>query len=175
MKKPYLSFFLIPLILFSACSSLSPDPEFTPTTAREIYTLRWKVLPDDGGQVLPKESDYTAGSKVVLNAIAARGYGFEAWSGDVSGTGSSIEITMDSDKLVIANFSALSTATPRPTSTPRPSPTATPEPCRRPADVSPDDAGQLLEVCGEVTNWGTVPCPECARGDILSLNWIIPS
>jgi hypothetical protein len=30
--------------------------------------------------------------------------------------------------------------------------------------VTADDVGELIEVCGKVTNFGTVACPECARG-----------
>jgi len=55
---------------------------------------------------------------------------------------------MDSDMVIIANFSQLPTATPLPT------PTATPIPCYKPGEITADHKGQLIEVCGEVTNWG---------------------
>ena len=45
-------------------------------------------------------------------------------------------------------------------------PPATPAsyPCIAPAEVSLEDVGNIIEVCGKVTKWGNVPCPECALG-----------
>lgn len=36
--------------------------------------------------------------------------------------------------------------------------------CMTPGSVSEQDADNLIEVCGEITNWGNVPCPNCALG-----------
>lgn len=183
MKASHFSFCLVALILLSACSGTSTEAPAAPTEAQEMFSLRWKAVPENAGRVVPDEGEYPAGKKVILNAIAVEGYDFENWSGDLSGTGRSMEITMDSDKLVIANFSEPSTPTPEPSATPRPTPTATPDPCRKPADVTAADTGQQIEVCGEVTNWGAVPCPQCALGGysflkldgaflIISYDWV---
>ena len=183
MKGYLLSLCAVALILLAACSGTSTEVPIAPTETREIFSLRWKVEPEDAGRVAPDGGEYPAGKKVILNALAKEGYVFESWSGDLSGTERSVEITMDSDKLVIANFSEPATATPEPSATPRPTPTATPDPCRKPADVTAADTGQLIEVCGEVTNWGVVPCPECALGGysflkldgaflIISYDWV---
>ena len=55
--------------------------------------------------------------------------------------------------------------------------------CINPGSISKDDAGKLIEVCGEITNWGDVPCPNCVNGGysyltldhsftILSYEWV---
>ncbi len=49
---------------------------------------------------------YTAGSTVQLTANANTGYHFTGWSGDASGAGNPITITMSGNKNVTANFAA---------------------------------------------------------------------
>jgi len=55
--------------------------------------------------------------------------------------------------------------------------------CLSPSSISVDDSGKLKEVCGEITNWGDVPCPNCALGGysyltldnsftIISYEWV---
>jgi beta-lactamase superfamily II metal-dependent hydrolase len=48
--------------------------------------------------------EYGSGSQVTITASPASGWEFDHWSGDVSGTSSTIVITMDSDKDVTAYF-----------------------------------------------------------------------
>jgi hypothetical protein len=38
------------------------------------------------------------------------------------------------------------------------------ESCRPSSTITEEDVGKLIEVCGKVTNWGDVPCPDCAYG-----------
>jgi len=56
-------------------------------------------------------------------------------------------------------------------------------PCMTPGSVSKKDAGNLIDICGEITNWGDVPCPNCALGGysyltldrsftIISYDWV---
>ncbi len=71
------------------------------------YRLTTSVSPSGGGSVSPSNGTYESGSVVTLRATASSGYEFEHWSGDVSGTSPSIEITMNSDKSVVANFSKI--------------------------------------------------------------------
>lgn len=57
----------------------------------------------------PNQSTYTEGSTVSLTATPNSGYEFSSWSGAVSGSQNPISITMNSNKTVSANFSAIQT------------------------------------------------------------------
>jgi hypothetical protein len=78
----------------------------------------------------------------------------------------------------------LRTVTPRPTATPRPRATFTPQPppCLDPSQVSLEDVGKTVVVCGLVVEEGELPCPSCAYGaysymvlkggfNIISYHW----
>jgi parallel beta-helix repeat protein len=62
-----------------------------------------------GGTTYPSTGVYShpEGTEVQVEAIPDSGYEFSSWSGDASGTTNPITITMDSDKSVIASFSAV--------------------------------------------------------------------
>ena len=62
-----------------------------------------------GGTTDPEPGTYTydSGTEVIIEAIPEIGYRFSGWSGDASGTTNPITITMDSDKSIKANFSAI--------------------------------------------------------------------
>jgi hypothetical protein len=167
--------------LLSACGESETRsislPTITTEPTQETFNLEIKVIPQEGGQILPGDGSYAENTEVILNAIPNKGFVLVEWSGDGSGLENTIQITMDNNKLVIANFSQLAT------STPQPPPTITPIPCRNPVDVIPEDAGQLIEVCGQVSNWGTVSCPDCPLGSysflkldgeflIISYEWV---
>lgn len=68
------------------------------------YTLSVSVSPSGAGSVSPPGDKYKSGCPVTLTASPASGYIFDRWSGDASGTSSSVTVTMDSDKSVTANF-----------------------------------------------------------------------
>ena len=72
--------------------------------ATRMYTLSVSVSPTGTGSVSPLDGEYKSGVQVTLTASPASGYLFDHWSGDASGTTSAINITMDSDKSVIAHF-----------------------------------------------------------------------
>ncbi len=55
----------------------------------------------------PDKDLYNSGDIVSLTAVPLSGYVFNSWAGDISGSSSSITITMNSNKNVIANFSAV--------------------------------------------------------------------
>jgi len=55
----------------------------------------------------PDTHNYEYGEEVTVTAIPNSGYEFSGWSGDASGTTNPITITMDSDKSITANFSAI--------------------------------------------------------------------
>lgn len=72
-------------------------------TAR--YTLTTQVSPIGSGTVAPASGTYDGGTKVTLTATPAQGYVFEGWEGDdIISTSSSLTLTMDSSKEVIAYF-----------------------------------------------------------------------
>ncbi len=53
------------------------------------------------------DSTYKAGSKITLTAVPEDGYKFLKWEGDVKGANPIITVTMDSDKNIIATFTAI--------------------------------------------------------------------
>ena len=66
--------------------------------------LDTSVSPVGAGTVFPSEGTYKEGSTVTLNAAPSGEYLFDRWSGDASGTSSSIDIQVDGNKNVVANF-----------------------------------------------------------------------
>ncbi|AUC14555.1 hypothetical protein BTO06_05070 [Tenacibaculum sp. SZ-18] len=50
-------------------------------------------------------NEFNAGTEVTLLAIPNTGYIFDSWSGDITGATNPVNITMDADKTVTANFS----------------------------------------------------------------------
>jgi uncharacterized repeat protein (TIGR02543 family) len=78
---------------------------FTPIV--QTYTLTTSVNPSGAGSVSPSGGEFDAGTQVSLSATANSGYVFDYWSGDSTATGPNIQITMDSDMNLIANFAAV--------------------------------------------------------------------
>jgi len=76
------------------------------------YILTTTVSPSGGGtvSVSPNQEKYTAGANVTVTANPAKGYIFTNWTGDVLSTKNTIDITLDNDKMLTANF----TVTPPP-------------------------------------------------------------
>jgi uncharacterized repeat protein (TIGR02543 family) len=82
------------------------------TPAGPTHQLTTAVDPVGSGTTNPAVGDhtYTEGSAVDVTATAATGYVFDHWSGACSGNGA-CSITMDADKTVTANFTAITTYT----------------------------------------------------------------
>jgi hypothetical protein len=80
-------------------------------TQLPTYTLTVTNVPAAGGTVTksPDATSYPQGSKVTLTATPAYGYVFSSWSGDVTGTTNPVTVTMDGNKAVTANYTALPT------------------------------------------------------------------
>lgn len=94
---------LMSLLLYS-CSSKKKSS--TGTTGTQTYTLSVVINPTGAGTVTmnPSGGTYNAGTVVTLTATANSGYVFSGWAGDLSGTSNPATITMDANKVVIANF-----------------------------------------------------------------------
>lgn len=80
---------------------------FSQTTQTQ-YTLT--VTTSGNGSVSPAGGTYDAGTTVTLSATPASGWTFSGWSGDVSGTANTIQVTMNANKTVRATFTESSTA-----------------------------------------------------------------
>jgi len=93
-------------VVMDSDKSLTANFKLQDTTV--YYTLSVNVSPQGGGevQVSPSSADgrYVAGTQVTLTAVANSGYEFSHWSGDASGTVNQINVVMDSDKSITANF-----------------------------------------------------------------------
>jgi hypothetical protein len=78
-----------------------------------IYTLTVTCEPSEGGSVAISPSmegnQYEEGTSIELTATPSEDYAFDSWSGDLSGSDNPTNITMDSDKSVVANFVWLKT------------------------------------------------------------------
>jgi len=77
------------------------------------YTLTIDIDPDGAGYLYvdppgdyfeDDEIGYEEGTTVTITAHAYDGYIFDHWSGDASGSSSTIQITMDEDKEITAHF-----------------------------------------------------------------------
>lgn len=70
------------------------------------YTLTTNSTPSAGGTITrnPSGTSYSAGTVVTLTATSAAGYTFTGWSGAVTSTATSVNVTMDANKTVTANF-----------------------------------------------------------------------
>jgi arabinogalactan endo-1,4-beta-galactosidase len=90
--------FYIPLnskgeVFLSAWSSCDTIPK---------YTLSTHITGE--GSVSPPAGTYALNTDVTLTATPAPGWNFTEWSGDLSGTGNPMIITMDLDKDITAKF-----------------------------------------------------------------------
>ncbi len=68
------------------------------------YTLTTSVNGNGTITRLPNQSTYTYGQSVQLTAVAAAGWTFNHWSGNVTGTTNPVNITINGNKAVTAHF-----------------------------------------------------------------------
>jgi uncharacterized repeat protein (TIGR02543 family) len=70
------------------------------------YTLTTNALPAGTGTVSrnPNLSLYPIGTQVTLIATPSAGYAFGSWSGDATGINNPLQLTMDANKNITANF-----------------------------------------------------------------------
>ncbi|MCF6268520.1 MAG: discoidin domain-containing protein [Melioribacteraceae bacterium] len=57
------------------------------------------------GSITPPGGSYIEGVTISVSAVAAEGWQFDGWSGDITGTENPIEILMDGEKNITATFS----------------------------------------------------------------------
>ncbi|HMP20198.1 MAG TPA: right-handed parallel beta-helix repeat-containing protein [Ferruginibacter sp.] len=78
----------------------------TQPAATTTYTLTTSATPSAGGSISrsPNATSYAAGTVVTLTATPAAGYIFTGWSGAVTGTATSVTVTMSANRSVTANF-----------------------------------------------------------------------
>jgi uncharacterized repeat protein (TIGR02543 family) len=72
------------------------------------YTLTTFVNPPGTGTVAPSGGQFESGVQVIITAIPASGYTFYCWTGNASDTSPTINITMNQDYSITANFVAAS-------------------------------------------------------------------
>jgi len=89
------------------------DKNYTANWTVNTYTLTTTENPSGSGTFSrsQNQTSYDCGTNVQVTATANTGYVFNGWSGDASGTASSMTITMDKNKAVTANFVAVYTLT----------------------------------------------------------------
>jgi hypothetical protein len=68
------------------------------------YTLSISSNPAEGGSISPSGGSYVDKTEVTLTATPAVGYRFDHWGGNASGVSTTFQITMNSQKTVIAYF-----------------------------------------------------------------------
>lgn len=84
-------------------SNMTVTATFTPVFPQQ-YTLTINVIGAGDVQLDPPGGVYDPNTVVTLTAIAAAGYEFDSWEGDLSGSTNPETITMNSDKNVVARF-----------------------------------------------------------------------
>ena len=89
-----------------AIITMDKDKEITATFIQSEYTLTINASPATGGIVIksPDRAFYHYGDTVHLTAYSGSGYTFDSWTGDASGTSTTVNITINSNKSIIALF-----------------------------------------------------------------------
>lgn len=96
------------IVTITANSQTTASATYT-TIAPSTYTLTLNYNNTHGGaSASPSASGniYTAGAIVQLYASASSGYHFTGWGGDLSGTNNPVNITMNGNKNITANFAS---------------------------------------------------------------------
>jgi uncharacterized repeat protein (TIGR02543 family) len=84
--------------------TMDGDKTVTANFARSSYTLTINIIGSGSVTKDPDQSEYKPGTNVDITAVAADGWSFTGWSGNVSGMDNPLTITMDEDKTVTATF-----------------------------------------------------------------------
>ena len=86
--------------------ALTSDLSLVANFVLRLHSVTVLAQPTGGGSVSldPVGGSYSYGTDVTLTATASTGYVFDGWSGDASGTDSTVVLTVDADKAVTADF-----------------------------------------------------------------------
>jgi len=89
--------------------NISEEKSVTATFERTDFTLSTETTGEGSIQITangdqPSGSSYPFETTVELTATPAAGWNFAGWSGDATGSDPTIQINMDSDKHIVANF-----------------------------------------------------------------------
>jgi len=86
--------------------ALTANRSFVANFVLNTYTLNVTAI---NGSVVknPNQTTYNHGSQVVLTATPAAGFVFTSWTGDATGTTNPLTITMNANKNITANFTAI--------------------------------------------------------------------
>ena len=76
----------------------------TTVSCTKEYSLSVNVSPAEAGEVIPNSGTFKDGRSVVLTAIPSQEYEFDRWSGAANGITNPLEVVMNSNKSVTANF-----------------------------------------------------------------------
>lgn len=97
-----ISVFAVISIVLIVLLSCDPGKAVTPV----YYSIDLSTQPSGGGTVItdPEKAQYPEGEKVTLTALPADDYIFDHWKGDISGTDNPSEVTMNSDKRIVAVY-----------------------------------------------------------------------
>ncbi len=68
------------------------------------YNYTISVYPPGTGSISHAKGTFSVDSSFLMTASPFPGYSFSSWSGDVSGSKNPIRVTMDSNKVIVANF-----------------------------------------------------------------------
>ena len=78
---------------------------FSLSSCTKEFVVDVKSNPPEGGSAIPSQGTYKEGSTVTLIATPNLEYKFTGWSGDAIGFSSPIDVIVDDNKNVVANFS----------------------------------------------------------------------
>ncbi|MCJ7758120.1 MAG: ice-binding family protein [Gillisia sp.] len=74
----------------------------------EVITYTLNVTAQNGSvSIDPDQQDYNNGDEVVLTATPDNGYEFTSWSGDATGSNNPLTVTINDNKNITANFTAV--------------------------------------------------------------------
>ena len=85
------------LLFFTLLVSCTKEPV--------LYQIDFVSQPQNGGSINLNSSSFSEGEVLKLEAIPSKNYSFDYWSGNLNSVEPIIDLNIDSDKTVIANFS----------------------------------------------------------------------
>jgi len=87
--------------------TVDSDESVDITLTRKTYTLTVNTVGQGTVTRNPDKATYTHGEVVQLTANPDSGWNFDSWSGDLAGSTNPVNITMNENKTVAANFSEI--------------------------------------------------------------------